>query len=542
MEVSVVNMMPEPFSGEANDDFEPNVAVNPANPLLIAASAMTLDSDPQSTHRPIYVSNDGGASWSLPSIVPASGPPPTTTDITLRFPSSGTRLYVAFLTAETDALAVARTADLTFASEMELISELPDGDQPYVEAATVPTGADAGKDRVYVGFNNEETASMHYSLDAAAPAPAFTTVQLESRGGLGGAVYYNLPQIRPAVHPDGHVYAVFYSVTTPSTSPTVDVVVVRDDDWGVGPEPFTDLKDTDQNAGKRLVQNRIVGGTSFGQELGGGELSIAIDPNNSAIVYVCWADTQPATGYTLHVRRSSQWGESWDEDDLRTIPNALNPAFAVNREGVVGFLFQQYVQAAKSGPRWETHFQFSADGSNWSDLLLSSVPAEPTLADRLGDYIHLVAVESDFYGVFSAENTPNPKYFPSTPNLDTLANGISYQRKHDFSSKKLFAPDGTEVPRSVDPFFFKVAGIGQLAWPDIIVTEAMINPLAYLSPQLFIKLNLPDPGPIERFLPQLRTELARMTPQQRQQLLRHVQTIRNYATAFEKEIRAAELE
>jgi hypothetical protein len=87
-----------------------------------------------------------------------------------------------------------------------------------------------------------------------------------------------------------------------------------------------------------------------------------------------------------------------------------------------------------------------------------------------------------------------------------------------------------------------VAGLGQLAWPDIIVTEAMINPLAYLSPQLFIKLNLPDPGPIERFLPQLRTELARMTPQQRQQLLRHVQTIRNYATAFEKEIRAAELE
>src|SRR5262249_36157807 len=80
----------------------------------------------------------------------------------------------------------------------------------------------------------------------------------------------------------------------------------------------------------------------------------------------------------------------------------------------------------------------------------------------------------------------------------------------------------------------------QYLWPEIVITEAMINPLAYLSPQLFIKLNLPDPGPIELLLPQLRAQLERMTPQQKHELHNHLQAIRQYATVLEEEIRATE--
>jgi hypothetical protein len=41
-QVSVVNMVPASNSGETSRDAEPNLAVAPANPLMLAASAFTL--------------------------------------------------------------------------------------------------------------------------------------------------------------------------------------------------------------------------------------------------------------------------------------------------------------------------------------------------------------------------------------------------------------------------------------------------------------------------------------------------------------------
>ena len=38
---TVVNLIPRSLSGESNQDSEPNLAVNPENPLQIVASAFT---------------------------------------------------------------------------------------------------------------------------------------------------------------------------------------------------------------------------------------------------------------------------------------------------------------------------------------------------------------------------------------------------------------------------------------------------------------------------------------------------------------------
>ena len=42
-QVTVVNMIPLAQSGETNQDSEPNLAVNPANPLQVAGSAFTMN-------------------------------------------------------------------------------------------------------------------------------------------------------------------------------------------------------------------------------------------------------------------------------------------------------------------------------------------------------------------------------------------------------------------------------------------------------------------------------------------------------------------
>ena len=88
-------MIPQSLSDETNGDAEPNIAVNPSNPLQIAGSAFTPDPSGGS-HAPIYVSTDGGKTWTLNSIVPSNDPNSGTGDITLRF--SGTnKLYAGIL-------------------------------------------------------------------------------------------------------------------------------------------------------------------------------------------------------------------------------------------------------------------------------------------------------------------------------------------------------------------------------------------------------------------------------------------------------------
>ena len=66
----------------------------------------------------------------------------------------------------------------------------------------------------------------------------------------------------------------------------------------------------------------------------------------------------------------------------------------------------------------------------------------------LGDYDSLLAVEKDFYGIFSASNVPDQAHFP---------NGVQFQRNANFASRRLLGGDGTSTVRpSIDPFFFRV--------------------------------------------------------------------------------------
>jgi hypothetical protein len=104
-----------------------------------------------------------------------------------------------------------------------------------------------------------------------------------------------------------------------------------------------------------------------------------------------------------------------------------------------------------------THASFHGKtdpGTAWNVLPLADTPAATpvkTFDPYLGDYDHLVAVGPVFYGIFSANNTPDPANFPS---------GVKYQRNADFNKRRLLALDNTTaVDASIDPFFFKVTGV-----------------------------------------------------------------------------------
>ncbi|HYO13099.1 MAG TPA: hypothetical protein VE685_07900 [Thermoanaerobaculia bacterium] len=458
-QVTVVNIIPNSRSGETRQDSEPNIAVDPADPLRIAGTAFTPD-PMGGPNAPIYVSTDGGNIWVLNSIVPGNGTVAGTGDITVSFGGSSHVLYAGILRGDSSLhLNILRTTDFTLNNPMEiLVNRQGQGvDQPFIQATTVLGGSQVGKDHVYVGDNdfnvvNGRTASVDLSLDARAVAPPFSIARIEKRTTCA----QDGPQIRPAWHWDGTVYAVFYGWRTCNTSPfTSDLVVVRDDNWASGATPFTSLVDSgDSIAGRKVATNVRVpwsNAPTLGQERLGGSLSIAVDPRDSSRVYIAYADFPGGNPpYTLHVRRSDDRGQTWTAD-LLTVSSALNPSLAVNIHGKVAFLYQQVVNVGGSD-RWETHLRRSTDeGGNWNDMTLATTPATtPAFAflPYIGDYADLQAVGKDFYGIFSANNRPDLANFPQ---------GVTYQRNANFTTNVLLNTDNaTPVSVSIDPFFFKV--------------------------------------------------------------------------------------
>ncbi len=460
--VLVVNMVPRSLSLETNQDSEPTIAVNPANPLEIAGTAFTPD-PMGGALAPIYISTDGGNTWRLNSIVPsAAGSGLGTGDISVAFASSGSKLYGGILRDPTDNFETLRTSTFANPTPMQVLGSRPDNDQPFTHAIT-----NAGKDRVYIGNNDfqaqPKTATVDVSANAGVASPTFKKVRIEVRSTAG----QDGPQVRPVAHADGTTYAVFYGWRSQTGSfpgntlvVTTDVVVVRDDHGGSGVKPFQDLKDASDGLSGRLVARGVKipfnrnGTSATGQQRIGGTLSISVDPrpSRSGVVYLAWADQQPHFFLTLHVRRSTDRGVTWSAADLLTVTNATNAALAINSMGVIGLLYQQ-LTGTGSSVRWVTHFWKSADGASWDDLILATTPANTpvkTFDPYLGDYDHLVSVGKDFFGIFSANNTPDMANFPS---------GVKYQRNANFTTHTLLGLDNSSpVPVSIDPFFFKVAG------------------------------------------------------------------------------------
>src|SRR4051794_5506496 len=496
--ITVVNMIPRSLSGETNQDSEPNIAVNPANPKQIAASAFTPD-PMLGPNAPIYVSTDGGTTWSLNSIVASAGSIGTG-DITQRFGGTSNRLYTGILDGATGNFEVHRAANFTSPTVMTELENRANEDQPYVQATTVMGGNGVGTDRVYIGVNDfnaagGRTATVEQTLDGGAAAPVFTSVRIETRSTLGqdGA------QIRPTIHGDGTIYAAFYRwITSTGSFPAntfvitnADVVVVRDDNWGTGAAPFTALTDPSDGASGRRVAIALsfpfnqTGVAARGQERWGGDISIAVDPRNSSTVYLAFS-TLVNSVYTLQLVRSLDRGVTWS-GNLLSLANAKNPAVAINSLGKVGFVYQQ-LNGTGATQRWEYHFRDSTNGTTWSDSILctalSQAPAR-TFSPYTGDYLHMMAIGKDFYGVFSASNTPDLANFPQ---------GVTFQRNHDFTTKRLFGLDGlTVVNPSIDPFFFKVTQVGTTDadyyvrdWTDSAAShdtglEPSTNPVFYVT-------------------------------------------------------------
>src|SRR5437762_14131904 len=78
--IRVVDLIPVSLSGETWQDAEPFLALYGSNPKLMAASAFTPNpGGSASATPPIFVSDDGGDSWTLRTTLPGESTTPVLT-------------------------------------------------------------------------------------------------------------------------------------------------------------------------------------------------------------------------------------------------------------------------------------------------------------------------------------------------------------------------------------------------------------------------------------------------------------------------------
>lgn len=488
--ISLVNIIPLSLSGETAQDSEPNLAVNPEDTNQMVATAFTPP--PMGGNlAPIFISTDGGSTWSLRNVVPGAGSGFTTKDISVSFATAGGTLYAAILKGDDPGrrMQILRSPGFSGTAAMAVLSDRTGPDQPWVVAGTSGTA-----DRLWVGNNalvggTTKTATIDHSADARVASPAFGRTVPEARTTSG----QDGPPVRLAAHPDGTVYAGHVRwAHAAGNNISFDVVVTRDDNWGIGTNAFTDLVDSRDNVVGTRVRDDLYAywNAEMGQERLGADLAIAVDPTDSSTAWVAWGYKYggPASSipWVIEVARSTDRGRNW-APIRRTIVNGKNPALAVNSQGALGFLYQEF-----TGTEWVTRLEVTSDA--WE------TPAESHVLHRapfntpsrmfypyLGDYVRLLSVRRNFYGIFSGSNVPDLTHFPS---------GVSYQRNADWTNQRLLDTDAvSSVSPSIDPFFFR--------WTATIAT-----PILPPRPPIVPRTIIPRGGP------RVPIEPRRVTPPQ----------------------------
>src|SRR5438876_11345531 len=155
-DVRIVDLIPVSLSGETWQDAEPFLALHASNPQLLAASAFTPNpGGSASATAPIFVSDNGGDSWTLRNTLPSES---MTADITHAVGGNPPVLYAGIIKVPDFPLNELKTGDFLSPATMTRQASRPSIDQPFVRPTAVPNA-----DRAYLGLHD---------FDAPAPRPA----------------------------------------------------------------------------------------------------------------------------------------------------------------------------------------------------------------------------------------------------------------------------------------------------------------------------------------------------------------------------------
>ena len=271
---------------------------------------------------------------------------------------------------------------------MSVLVDRTNVDQPFTQAATVPSGTDAGKDRVYVGLNDfardrrqdrhgRDRASMRRvarrrsrasGSRSAAPARPDRTARRSDRRSTPTA------PCTPSSTAGGLLRRHASSPPTSWSSATTT--------GASGATPFTALKDPSDNVAGGSVAHRRAVHLERHARAGPPRRRPRRSPSIRATARTSTSRTatcsRAATRSTSGARPIAAL--TWSAD-LKTISNAKNPALAIATNGKVGLAYQR-VDRQRHRPSAGTPTSSSRTDAFATSKIMSSPPCRPTRRRR----------------------------------------------------------------------------------------------------------------------------------------------------------------
>src|SRR5579884_247794 len=402
------------------NDGETSIAINPANRNEIV---MTAFSGSWGTNSPLWVSLDGGRTWTKEFTVPVppgvSGTSGCPCDQTLDYGSSGV-LFGTFLTSSPDNLYSGSTSDPTSApswawwlsagvAQQTNLAPTSSGnaDQPWLMHNRGTTNASS--QNVYVAYDDFGTnpVSMRVSASINNAPPQFTSDQVTGDSGLGGIN----PGHRLITDPrNGWIYSMHQACAANCTSDpkSIQYFLNRSTDQGAtwtlngsSSGIVVATANSTQPTPKFGTVNALLGGIDHG----------AVDPSTGDLYYV-YGNEDASGNNRLAIRRISDNGSGGvtvgsENFVVSGTVDAAIPSVAVTRHGAIGVFYYTYNGMVSGFPQFTAWLAVSKDnGVTFSAQPLETFlsPATDNSNNRqrvLGDYMQMKAVDNCFYGSFT---------------------------------------------------------------------------------------------------------------------------------------------
>jgi hypothetical protein len=475
--LTVVDIIPAGVNSfETGQNAEPDIAVNPMNPMQMVASAFgfLVNGD---LGAPYFASTNGGTTWSEFGTL-------THGDTTVAWSQDGSKVLATTLVSvgstNPDVGDTINTYSATLANGMfgpmainTLVGANRGLDQPWIETGPA--------NKVYEAYNN---------LAPATPGQN-ASIQISSDGGntFGppitldrvGAPVQDDPAVRETVSTDGNtVYAVF-DRWTKNTTPgdpngsvyTSQLVVERSDNAGadgftaLGPggngvqvatpdipfapnQPPPNAPPALQNTSLTIGNNRIGAGAA-----------IAVDPMNAKHVVVAYDAVTGALPGALGnkvqvmVHESTDGGMTWTQPfSSSATMRSGDTQLAILNNGTIGVLYNSYDPSTNM---LSVHLVTTSNDfmTNTDTILATQINNMPVSTSQpyLGDYMQLLAVGNTFEGIFSASNADNGISATIAPNNNPAS--VIFQRSSIGTPGTANFQISDATQNSIDPFFFK---------------------------------------------------------------------------------------
>ena len=428
VDVVVNNTDPNLTNTDMFNDGETSITANPANPNEVVVTAF---SGGWGANAPLWQSTDGGNIWTKQFTIPAPPgiaaggcPCDQAIDYGMANQMSGTFLISdIFSGTTTDPASAAAWNWLVVGGVTQPTnfnnSPPPGGvDQPWLLVNMDPTIP--AQDNVYTAYDDFTNGSNcvgdacieRVSASYGVNPPNFTADN--QSGTATGSIN---PGHRLAVDPrNGFVYSLFQRNIAPGAggSKNIDYMLNRSTDggttWtlnGMAGGIIVANGDSTQPTPKFGTVNALLGGVDHA----------AVDPNNGDVYYV-YGNRDAGTGNDrLAIRRIQDDGVGGvtvgPENFVTGQVEAAIPSVAVASNGIVGVFYYTFDGFSPGGfPMFSAHLAQSSDqGVTFSDQVLltflsSAMDTGNSRQRVLGDYMQMKAVDTCFFGAFTANGVP----------------------------------------------------------------------------------------------------------------------------------------